>query len=76
MDTAVSKVIREDFTKYAIQANEVNIQRAEFGFVQTDCNFIKTMISTICIHAMENNLIFNDIQFSNIINIINRLSHD
>ena len=75
MDIDFIKAVNEDFTKLAITANEVNVQRAEFGFVNKDCDFINSMLSTICIHAMQNPDIFNEEQSNNIMYIINKLSH-
>ena len=75
MDANFIDAVNEDFTKLVIDANEVNIQRAEFGFVNKDCDFIKSMLSTICVQAMQNPDIFNEEQSNNIMYIINKLSH-
>lgn len=75
MDTNFIKAVNEDFTKLVIDANEVNIQRAEFGFVNKDCDLVKSMIGTICLHCMQNPDIFNEEQSNNIMYIINKLSH-
>lgn len=76
MDIDFVNVVRNDFEDLAINANAASIHRAEFGFVNTNCDFIKSMLGTICIHALDNPDIFNNIQFNNIVSIINKLSYD
>ena len=75
MDTNFIKAARNNFTELLVDANSASIKRAEFGFVNSDCNFVKSMIGTICIHAMENPDIFTEEQSNNIISLINNLSH-
>lgn len=76
MDIDFVNVVRNDFEDLVINANVASIHRAEFGFVNTGCDFIKSMLGTICIHALDNPDIFNNIQFNNIVSIINKLSYD
>ena len=76
MDNNFIKVARDNFETLVINANSVNIRRAEFGFVNTNCDFIKSMLGNICVHALDNPDIFNDEQSNNIINLINILSNE
>lgn len=76
MDSNFIDAVRNNFEGLVIDANAASIQRAEFGFVNKDYDFVKTMIGTICLHCMQNPDIFNKEQSINIINIINILSHD
>jgi hypothetical protein len=74
MDTNFINAVRNNFENLVIDANAASVQRAEFGFVNKDCDLIKSMIGTICIHALENIFIFDKTQSINIrelINIIN-----
>ena len=75
MDANFINAVRNDFENFVINANLCNVKRAEFGFVNTDCNFIKSMLGVICVHAIENPDIFNKIQANNIVNMINILSN-
>ena len=75
MDTNFIDAVRNNFEDLVIDANAANVQRAEFGFVNKDCDFINSMLSIICIHAMQNPDIFNEEQSNNIMYIINKLSH-
>ena len=75
MDTTFIKAVRDNFTGLVINANAASIKRAEFGFVNTDCGFVKSMIGTICLHAIENPLIFDEEQSNNIINLINTITY-
>ena len=75
MDTNFIDAVRNNFEGLEIDANAANVQRAEFGFVNKDCDFINSMLSNICIHAMQNPDIFNEEQSNNIMYIINKLSH-
>lgn len=75
MDTTFIKAVRDNFTGLVINANAASIKRAEFGFVNTDCAFVKSMIGTICLHAIENPLIFDEEQSNNIINLINIITY-
>ena len=75
MDTNFIDAVRSNFEGLVIDANAASVQRAEFGFINKDCDFINSMLSTICIHAMQNPDIFNEEQSNNIMYIINKLSH-
>ena len=75
MDSKFIDAVRNNFEGLVIDANAASVQRAEFGFVNEDCDLVKTMIGTICLHCMQNPDIFNKEQSTNIINIINILSH-
>ena len=75
MDINFINTVRNSFEDLVIGANAASVQRAEFGFVNKDCDFINSMLSTICIHAMQNPDIFNEEQSNNIMYIINKLSH-
>lgn len=75
MATDFIKAVRDDFTGLVINANTASVKRAEFGFVNKDCDFIKSMLGTICLHAIDNPDIFTEKQSNNIINLINTISH-
>lgn len=75
MENDFIKAVRNDFTGLVINANTASVKRAEFGFVNKDCDFVKSMIGTICLHAIENPLIFDEEQSNNIINLINTISY-
>lgn len=76
MDTNFIDAVCNDFQGMLIAANEVSIKRAEFGFVNTDCDFVKSMIGTICLHAIENIFVFDKKQFINIRELINIISNE
>ena len=76
MDTNFINTVRNNFENLVINANVASVKRAEFGFVNKDCDFIKSMIGTICIHALDNPDIFNKVQANNIVGLINKLSND
>lgn len=75
MDNNFINAVRNNFEGLVIDANTASIQRAEFGFVNTDCNFVKSMVGTICLHAIENPHIFDEEQSNNIINLINTIAY-
>lgn len=75
MDINFIDAVRNNFEDLVISANFASVQRAEFGFVNKDCDFVKSMIGTICIHALDNPDIFNEKQANNIVSLINHLSH-
>lgn len=76
MDNNFINAVRNNFEGLVIDANAASIQRAEFGFVNKDCDLVKSILGTICLHCIQNPDIFNKEQSTNIINIINILSHD
>ena len=75
MDINFIDAVRNNFEDLVINANFASVQRAEFGFVNKDCDFIKSMLGTICLHAIENPLIFDEEQSNNIINLINTITY-
>ena len=75
MNTNFINAVRNNFEDLVIGANAASVQRAEFGFVNKDCDFVKSLVGTICIHALDNPDIFNETQSNNIVSLINHLSH-
>ena len=67
--------IEDNFNDYLTKLSLANIKRTEAGFISTDENSVKTMLSAITIHALPNLPIFNDEQLSNIMFIINSLTN-
>lgn len=67
--------IKDNFESFAIDIGINNIKRLEIGFVSQD-SYIKGLISTITLHALENLIIFNDEQYENLIGICNTIRHD
>lgn len=76
MDINFIDTIRNSFEDFVIRANSASVQRAEFGFINRDCDFVKTMLGNICFHAIYNPDIFNETQLKNIGNIINMLAYE
>lgn len=50
-----------------------NIKKEQFGFINNDCS---VFILSILIHCFENNVIFDNKQYKNIINIANKLNNE
>lgn len=75
MDINFLDAVRDDYEDMLIAANAASVKRAEFGFVDTDCYFIKSMLSAVCLHALDNPDIFINQQSKNIMEIINILNH-
>lgn len=71
----ILNIVYDNFETFVIDNSNIYIKRPEFGFINTDCNFVKNMIAIMCLHASGNPDIFNKEQSNNIINIINALSH-
>lgn len=67
--------IEDNFNDYLTKLSLANIKRTEAGFISTDENSVKTMLSAITIHTLPNLPIFNDEQLSNIMFIINSLTN-
>ena len=63
----ILNIIYDKVEDFVIDNNNAYIKRADFGFVNTDCDFVKNIIITMCLHAAENPDIFNEIQSNNII---------
>ena len=55
---------------------ENNIRVGELGFVITNKDYNKTLLASICIHALSNPNIFDENQKCNIRNIINTISYE
>lgn len=65
----------EDTHELVVEINNINLKRADLGFVMTDCNYIKTMLATVCLHALENPLIFNTDRKGKIVELINNIGY-
>lgn len=70
----ILNVIYDNLEAFVIDNNNIYFKRAEFGFINTNCDFVKNMIANMCLHAAENPDIFNEDQSNNIINIINKIT--
>ena len=75
MNSNVLDVQHEDMHDFVVNINNINLKRADAGFVMTDCNYIKTMLATVCLHALENTLIFTTNRKEKIVEIINELGY-
>lgn len=75
MDINFNNVARAGVEDMLIAANSASVQRAEFGFVNKDCDFVKSMLAIICIHALDNKDIFTESQYNDIVNLINGINH-
>ena len=75
MDINFNNVVRAGVEDMLIAANSASIQRAELGFINKDCDLVKSMIGTICIHALDNKDIFTESQYNNIVNLINSIGN-
>lgn len=76
MDNDYIETIHNNFNEDLIKINEAALSRLKLGFIITDCNFIKSILGVICIHALENPVIFDESRFNNIITIINKISYE
>ena len=63
-----------DTHELRISINNINIRRAELGFVMTDCDYTKTMLTTICLHSLENPLILKCGRINKILELIKELN--
>ena len=75
MNNNFNNVVRSGVEDMIIAANSASVQRAEFGFVSKECDYVKSVIGSICIHALDNFNVFNESQTKNIISLINDLSY-
>lgn len=54
---------------------ENNIRINELGFVITDKDYNKTLLASICIHMLDNLSIFDNVQYNNLMDVINHVSY-
>ena len=69
-------IVSENTKNQLIDINKINIDRLKVGFVPDTCDYIKTLLSVMCVHALENSLIFTDERLNNINDLINKLSYE
>lgn len=72
MDNKLRQTLIDDYNGLLAYMQSDNIKKFELGFISDDC---VPMLFSILIHCMENVEIFNDTQFNNISNFINKLSY-
>ena len=75
MNTNITDALHANTHELVIKINEVNIKRAEAGFVDKDCDYIRTMLATICLHALENPLIFTTNRMNEVVGLINKIGY-
>lgn len=72
MDNKLRQTPIDEYNGLLADMQSANIKKLELGFISDDC---VPMLFSILIHCMENVEIFNDTQFNNISNFINKLSY-
>lgn len=75
MDNIITDDIINNTHDLVVKINNINIRRAESGFVSNDCDYTKTMLSTICLHALQNPLIYKEDRLRNIVELIDILGY-
>ena len=76
MSTKINQVVIDNFNNNIINIQQVNIKRLQAGFVQSSCDYAKTMVSIIIGHIIQNLELLNDDRLDNVNDLINRLSYD
>lgn len=75
MDNVVIDNIITNTHDLVVKINNINLRRAESGFVNNDCDYTRTMLTTICLHALQNNLIYTEDRLKNIVELIDRIGY-
>ena len=71
-----SNIIDKDkFNQFIIDINRNIIFKRQIGLLDSDKNYIETMMSVVCQQAIQHMNLFNDQQAKNIIYILNKLLH-
>ena len=75
MITDINDALHADTHDLVVRINDINIKRAEAGFAITDCNYVRTMLATVCLHALENPLIFTTNRMKEVVELIDKLDY-
>ena len=71
----INDALHANTHELVVRINDVNIKRAELGFVNTDCDYTRTMLATVCLHALENPIIFNNNRMREVVELVNKLGY-
>lgn len=75
MDEKFNELVIDNFNNKVIDIQQVNINRLKSGFVQTDCGYVKTMLSVIVSHTIQNSFLLDDERLNNVNHLINVLAY-
>ena len=75
MDEKFNELVFDNFNNKVIDIQQVNINRLKSGFAQTDCGYVKTMLSVIVSHTIQNSFLLDDERLNNVNHLINVLAY-
>ena len=75
MTSTVNSLLIDNYTERVINGNITSGKRQEKGFVDSDCDYIKNMLTNIALQAVDNSGIFNKSRLVNLGHLINVLSY-
>lgn len=75
MTKDVKSLLIDNYSNRVINGNIISGKRQERGFIDSDCDYIKGMLSNIALQAVENSGIFNNSRKVNLGHLINVLSY-
>lgn len=74
MNSAYIEELKEKYEDFAFSVGIANAKRLKAGFVSQDA-YVKGIMTTITLHALDNLRIFTNEQHQNIIELCNTLRH-
>ena len=75
MENDIKSLLIGNYADRVINGNVISGKRQEKGFIDSDCDYINSMLSNIALHAIENYSIFNKARRANIEYLISALSY-
>lgn len=74
MNNIYIEELKDKYKDFALSVSIANAKRLQAGFVSQD-SYVKNLMTTITLHALDNLKIFTNEQCQNIIGICNTLRH-
>lgn len=73
MDTAYNEKVKNRAADIMIDKAIVIAKKANLGFSSTGCQEEQLSAAVLCYHCMQNDVLFNEIQLTNINNVLNSI---
>lgn len=75
MDAKFNEILYDKVSKMMIRLNDNNVSALQLGFAISDCVYVKTILTSICWHALQNLVLVEEDRKDNLVEIINKIGY-
>ena len=70
-----NELLYDKVSNMMVKVNENNINAKELGFAGSDCIYVKSILTSICWHALQNLVLIEEDRRDNLVELINKIGY-